>query len=631
MPNVSALRWLLLVLWLCRPTEIRAEPPLLITDVRTAYAIADHSDFIASTVGINQVGGHWQAFRPFDYRQIKIDVDTSNAYWFRFTVRNQTDEDLYLVVPALGFARVHLYDWHKGQPILLGKGGLQPTLAEKYLLTNRDILPLSVAKNEQKTYLLSLNRFDRKSMPASIYPQYALIRESHPTDVAEGLFFGIILAVVFYQVLIYLITKELDYLRLAGYLFCLSVQLTIFSGHFFELFPSVPFWLNNRLFFGIPITTALLSLAFGYYFLKIDSQSSRLVQKGFRLFFICFLITLAAAFAGFDRVAALYQNLSPIVSAFLLYTGVQLFRSGYKPALLFLVAYSVPAVAILYLSLYIYGFITYSWLTHSLLLISCDFHAILFSLAIAYKIKTYRDETEQFILARNVRLEQKVAERTRELAEDKIRIQEQSDQLKMVMKELHHRVKNNLSIVSGLLSLQSNQLTDEQAVRAFQEGQQRIEVMSLIHQQLYKTDHITTIDIRQYIRELTARLLHAYGFANRPFDFRFHSDFDELNVDLAIPLALILNELLTNAFKYAYQTVQQPVLTVNLKREDGLLLEVGDNGPGLDLTEWQRSGGSFGKRLIAGLSQQTGGEFTMTTRNGTLFQLRIPAEELQTI
>ncbi|WP_158600314.1 7TM diverse intracellular signaling domain-containing protein [Fibrisoma montanum] len=626
-PNF-VIRCFLISLLLFRLTDTWAAEPLTVADSKRIYAVADHSDMLTSSVHADQIGKHWSAFRPFDYHQVRIDVDTNNVYWFRFTVRNQTDESLYLVVPTLGYATVLLYEWSNGRTFPIGKGGLQAVMAEKYLPASRDIMRLPLRPGQQKTYLLRMNRFDRKSLPASIYPQYALIRESHPTDVIEGLLFGILLAVVLYQLLIYAVTHERDYLLLGGYLFAFTLQLAIFSGHFYELFRDIPFWLNDRLFYAIPIMTALLSFAFAYYFLRIKTRTDPIIRYGFRLLFGFFLIFLIAAVFGFGRIAVLYQNTTPLAAAFMLYTGTRIYRTGYKPAFLFLIAYSVPIFAILYLSLYIYGILTYSWLNHTMLLMSSDAHAILFSIAIAYKIKTYKDETERLIVAQNIQLEQKVAERTRELAEDKIRIQEQSDQLKMVMKELHHRVKNNLSIVSGLLSLQSNQLTDEQAIRAFQEGQQRIEVMSLIHQQLYKTDQISTIDIRQYIRELTAGLIHAYGFGERSFDFQFHSDFDELNIDLAIPLGLILNELLTNAFKYAYRAVDKPVLIINLHKQAGLVLEVQDNGPGIDVSNWERSGGSFGKRLIKGLSQQTGGEFTIDNTNGTRFQLHIPESEL---
>jgi two-component sensor histidine kinase len=213
------------------------------------------------------------------------------------------------------------------------------------------------------------------------------------------------------------------------------------------------------------------------------------------------------------------------------------------------------------------------------------------------------------------------------------KIAQQSDQLTLMMKELHHRVKNNLAIVSSLLKLQSNRLDDEKAVQAVRVGQQRVEAMSLIHQRLYQTDNVTTVNMRDYLTDLAESLMRAYGYQPDEFDLQLNIDLLELDVDVAMPLGLIVNELVTNAFKYAYPTTngQRPLLRIDLHRkagglEPGITLEVQDNGPGIEAADWQRSGNrsSFGKRLIASLSEQLEGQFELLKQNGTLFRLEVP-------
>ncbi|GGF04277.1 histidine kinase dimerization/phosphoacceptor domain -containing protein [Hymenobacter cavernae] len=207
------------------------------------------------------------------------------------------------------------------------------------------------------------------------------------------------------------------------------------------------------------------------------------------------------------------------------------------------------------------------------------------------------------------------------------RITEQSNRLTMLMKELHHRVKNNLAIVSSLLRLQSNRLTDQGAVKAVREGQQRIEAMSLIHQRLYQTDNVTTVDMRRYITDLAESLMTAYGHDPADVDFQIQVEQAVLDVDLAVPLGLILNELLTNSFKYAFAQVARPGLRIYLGPDHiaggELLLEVQDNGPGIDLAQWNQPSGSFGKRLIASLSEQVGGEMEFLNQQGALYRLHI--------
>ncbi|AUD01841.1 tetratricopeptide repeat-containing sensor histidine kinase [Spirosoma pollinicola] len=207
----------------------------------------------------------------------------------------------------------------------------------------------------------------------------------------------------------------------------------------------------------------------------------------------------------------------------------------------------------------------------------------------------------------------------------------QSDQLRTLMKELHHRVKNNLAIVSSLLTLQANGLTDEKAIQALRKGQQRVQAMSLIHQRLYQTDKVTIVNIREYLTDLAESLMQAYGYEPATFDLQVDVALEELDVDVAMPLGLIVNELITNSFKYAFAHQERPFLRIKLDYADGsshpgITLEVQDNGPGIKTTDWHTSGNraSFGRRLVTSLTEQLEGQFELYSNNGTLCRLHIP-------
>lgn len=216
------------------------------------------------------------------------------------------------------------------------------------------------------------------------------------------------------------------------------------------------------------------------------------------------------------------------------------------------------------------------------------------------------------------------------IRENRGQIQKQSEELKLMMKELHHRVKNNLAIVSSLLKIQSNKLADEKAVEAVRQGQQRVEAMALIHRRLYQSDKITNVNIKEYISDLAAGLMNAYDYSPNAFDLQLTVDKEEMDVDLAISLGLIINEILTNAFKYAYTETKNPFLKIDLKNGQELQLDIQDNGIGIDLERWKTAKDSFGKKLVAGLTKQIGGTFTVENHNGTHFTLSIPAEKLKT-
>jgi two-component sensor histidine kinase len=219
------------------------------------------------------------------------------------------------------------------------------------------------------------------------------------------------------------------------------------------------------------------------------------------------------------------------------------------------------------------------------------------------------------------------------LFQQKLKIGQQSDQLTLMMQELHHRVKNNFAIVTSLLKLQSVRLEDEKAIQAMLAGQQRVEAMSLIHQRLYQSNQVTTVNMDEYMTDLAKGLMGAYGYNLSNFDLYLNIEYKTLDVDIAMPLGLIANELLTNAFKHAYSNNKEPMLRISLFNGNGLTLEVQDNGPGLDMASWKKRSNksSFGKQLIVSLCDQLEAHLDVIQHNGTLFRINIPKLYMSTM
>jgi len=178
----------------------------------------------------------------------------------------------------------------------------------------------------------------------------------------------------------------------------------------------------------------------------------------------------------------------------------------------------------------------------------------------------------------------------------------------LLLKEIHHRVKNNFQTISSLLDLQSREVTDELAKSNIQEGQSRIKSMALIHQKLYQDEDLAMIDFQDYLVQLCKESLSSFNLKNVAFSVV--ADHIKLDIDTSIPLGLILNELITNSCKYAFQHTREGRIEIHInKLETEYRLSYCDSGPGLardlDIDQIQ----SLGLRLVKRLTKQLHGSF----------------------
>lgn len=204
-------------------------------------------------------------------------------------------------------------------------------------------------------------------------------------------------------------------------------------------------------------------------------------------------------------------------------------------------------------------------------------------------------------------------------------ISAQSKALEVMMKELHHRVKNNLQIVSSLLSLQSYKVQDEEAVLVLKESQQRVQAMSFIHQRLYKTETLTAVNMKEYLTDLAESLVSSYGFDRDGFDLHITINQEMMDIDKALPIGLIINEIVTNALKYAYKNIERPSLHISLTEEEAhIVCHIKDNGIGIDEQQWKQQKSSFGKQLITALCKQLRAQQNLVVNQGTGFTITIP-------
>jgi len=198
-------------------------------------------------------------------------------------------------------------------------------------------------------------------------------------------------------------------------------------------------------------------------------------------------------------------------------------------------------------------------------------------------------------------------------------LQKQNLEKEFLLKEIHHRVKNNLGVVSSLLELQAAQTDDHKVIAAMKQSQNRVYSMGMIHQRLYQGKNLATVEMKGYFQNLGQHILGSFGVVDR-VNIEYNMEAIELDVDTAIPLGLIVNELLTNSLKYAFPNNRKGNIKVSLGRTAAeiLLLEVADDGVGKQEENLDKGTG-FGTQLIKLLMQQLNGEMKFQSKKGTSF------------
>jgi len=188
----------------------------------------------------------------------------------------------------------------------------------------------------------------------------------------------------------------------------------------------------------------------------------------------------------------------------------------------------------------------------------------------------------------------------------------------VLLKEIHHRVKNNLQVISSLLSLQSRSIVDEETRKFFQESQHRVHSMALIHEQLYESGDLSRIDFASYIEQLVAYLFRSYGVSLSRVTLKTRIPELHFAVDIAVPCGLIVNELASNSLKYGFPDGRAGEIQITFKKGPGgcVTMLFQDNGVGFPKHVSLLNTRTLGLRLVRTLAQQLGGQAELKNRNG---------------
>ncbi len=571
-----------------------------------------------------------------DFKSPDLDMDSRGIYdyWFVFKV-NTKIEPLYLTLPVLQNFEIDLYLIEQSNATLISKGGVFTPKREKFLNYPLEIFDLKIGINEDQTYLLKVNRINYKAFPARIMSSKTLLLRSHRSFILEGILLGIILCVVLYHLLFYIRITEKIYLLLGVYMTFLLLQVSAFSG----LLHSVIYFENlkwNHIIFNlIPPFTAIFSNWFSYVFLNISKKSHPIISRIFLILTIMFASSAVFALLMIPILEQLAIITSAFSAPFLLVVGLIRVRENFKPAIVYLIAYLPAFLSIPYLLLYASGNINYSWFTHNNLLISIAIQAILFSLAIAAKIRILKSENEKLLREENLRLEVMVNERTIELQMQTNKVEQALQDLKATQSQLihsekmaslgeltagiAHEIQNPLNFVNNFSEVSRELLQEMVEELKMGNNEEAFEIAEDIVQNLDKITHHgkradgivkgmlqhsrrsnavkELVDINALCDEYFRLSYHGLRAKDKTFNATMVTDLDPNIEKISIipqDMGRVILNLLTNAF---YATTERsklegekaeaepkyvPTVTLRTKKlKDKIEIRVEDNGIGI--------------------------------------------------
>jgi two-component sensor histidine kinase len=528
---------------------------------------------------------------------------TLSAYWVRFSVVNPLDQDVqwWLEIAYPPMDRIDLYtSMASGQFDFRRTGDLLPFHTREVKERNF-IFQLPLPPKGQQTYYIRFETAGVMNLPLTIFSSSALVEKIHREEILQGLYYGAILIMLIYNFFIFLSIRDTSYLYYVLFNCGWMLAMLTLNGLAFQyLWSRGVWWTNNSLLFFFCFSF-LWGVQFSRAFLE-TAKNTPVFDK-----ILCGLILLsgsgvaASLFASYHFAVRL-TNIIGMFSVLIWINGFLCLLQGVRTARYYMCAWSALIIGVAVLSLKNCGILPHTVWTAWAPQIGSATEIALLSLGLAGRIKTLRRQKEQ-------------AEKA--LMETRITMQD------ALLKEVHHRVKNNLQVISSLLGLQSEYATDQRVLEMFKESQHRVESMAFIHERLYRADDSRRIDVADYTHTLASHLFVSYGARAEPITLTLDMDNMMLGIDTAIPCGLIIHELVTNAIKHAFPDGRKGEIRLSMVVNEAgqYTLVVSDNGIGFPTDLDFRNTESLGLQLVTTLTEQLDGTIALESKGGTTFTI----------
>ena len=560
----------------------------------------------------------YDLFKAYKNPYINIGV-SQKTIWIKIQLHNPTDKPIKKILILTSSLLEHITLYKKNDletPIIKGVSNITNNHATLFPYYN-----INLAKNSSMEYYLRVRSLHEPvDFRLIIQNKTEYISQDRAEQFVNIMLIGMILALMFYSFLVSFYTQDKSYSFYSFYLFFLIYQQLTYIGLTQIYFP--PYFIHIDISMPvIKINLLIISSAlFGMHFLKIHRRP--LLHKIYILFIIISIIEMLIL-----SIPGLY-NLNIVIMSgtlfiiFNLFAGINSYINGYKQARLFIAGFSIVFISYILMILDALGITSIMQDFQNILMFGTAFEALILSLAFADRyiiLQEEKEKVETLILQETKErasiIEAEVINKTKEL-------NLALDTKELLIKEIHHRVKNNLQIILSLLRLENDEIKDRKTKDKLISLEYRINAIAKTYNMLLSTDDLGKIDMKNYIETLLLDISEAY-------DFRQHHIDTKIDIDAMIPLkqsvyiGLIINELVTNTYKHAFSQKRGTISVIfkNEKEKDNYILVVEDNGKGFLINEKSKS--SLGSKLLNTLVyDQLEGTMEIFTNNRTKYIIR---------
>ncbi len=558
-----------------------------------------------------------------DFTNAKKDfIDYSNlideSVWIKFDLENNSNIPLNktLVIDNILTETIELYEIKEGKTQLLQTTGMFHR--KKFDGTINFNLSIVLEPNSSHSFYLRVQDIQLSLwFKPMLYNQSEFYKYDTNKQLIWALFFGGILSLIIYNIFLFIFTKDLIYFYYSLYLIATLMQNEFALYAKFHIFPMDDAeFVKKDFYFSIYYINFLVTFAMAL-FIRNFLQTKQYPKIDFSLKTLIAIIPiyyiLQTTFNIFTlELVVLFLFFTPY---YFLWIGFYALYKKNPQAKFFLIGWSFALLGWLSLFFQHMGIIPvryiYSYTFETLIITEC----ILFAIFLAYRIRNLEKKKNDLTKT----LLEKQKDESKRLEETvKLRTQELNKELKqneLLLKELHHRVKNNMQFITSLYALKLNENADLQMEEKLQDVERKIHAMSIVHQMLYNQKNLENIDAKIYFEKVIENIKNSFEMDNITFKLDINASLD---IEEAIYCGLIVNELVTNAIKYAFDG-KEGCISINLNNHNnGILLEVSDNGKGLTKSDKM----TFGQMMVESLAiEQLEGKLDIKVDKGTHISL----------